>query len=88
MVQYNYTKGRGNDMARDSEGYKIIGGWNPKQKTDAELVESCTKEIKRLESLLDARKKVLSKAEKRLEQASIEQAKQNLAERTLAKERE
>ena len=88
MVQYNYTKGRGNDMARDSEGYKIIGGWNPKEKTDAEKVKSCTKEIERLEFLLDAQKKVLGKAEKRLEQASIEKAKQNLAERTLAKERE
>ena len=67
---------------------RSISGWNPKQKTDAELVESCTKEIKRLEYLLGVQKKILGKAEKRLEQASIEKAKQNLAERTLAKERE
>ena len=75
-------------MARDSDGIRTISGWNPKEKTDAEKVESCTKEIKRLENLLDAQRKVLGKAEKRLEQASIEKAKQNLAERTLAKERE
>ena len=67
---------------------RSISGWNPKQKTDAELVESCTKEIERLEYQLDVQKKILGKAEKRLEQASIEKAKQNLAERTLAKERE
>ena len=67
---------------------RSISGWNPKQKTDAELVESFTKEIKRLEYQLDVQKKILGKAEKRLEQASIEKAKQNLAERTLAKERE
>ena len=59
-------------MARDSEGYKIIGGWNPKEKTDAEKVESCTREIKRLENLLDAQKRILASAEKRLEQASKE----------------
>ena len=59
-------------MARDSEGYKIIGGWNPKQKTDAELVESCTREIKRLEYQLEVQKKILRGAEKRLEQASKE----------------
>ena len=75
-------------MARDSDGIRTIPSWNPKQKTDAELVESCTKEIKRLEYQLDVQKKILGKAEKRLEQASIEKAKQNLAERTLAKERE
>ena len=72
MVHYNHTEGKGNDMARDSEGYKIIGGWNPKEKTDAEKVESCTKEIKRLENLLDAQKRILASAEKRLEQAQKE----------------
>ena len=59
-------------MARDSDGVRSISGYNPKQKTDAELVESCTQEIERLEYLLGAQKKVLRQAEKRLEQAQKE----------------
>ena len=70
-------------MPRDSMGIRTVSGYVPKQKTDAELVESCTKEIKRLEYQLDVQKKILGKAEKRLEQASIEKAKQNLAEKRL-----
>ena len=59
-------------MPRDSMGIRTVSGYVPKQKTDAELVESCTKEIKRLENLLDAQKRILASAEKRLEQASKE----------------
>ena len=57
-------------MTRDSDGVRSISGYNPKEKTDAEKVESCTKEIARLENLLDAQKRILASAEKRLEQAS------------------
>ena len=32
-------------MARDSDGVRTVSGYTPKQKTDAELVESCTQEI-------------------------------------------
>ena len=53
-------------MSRDSTGIRTVSGYNPKQKTDKELVESCTKEIKRLEYLLEVQKKVLHNAEKRL----------------------
>jgi hypothetical protein len=57
---------------------RSISGWNPKQKTDAELVESCTKEIKRLEYQLDVQKKILGKAEKRMAlQAATTAAKNN-----------
>ena len=59
-------------MARDSDGVRTVSGYNPKEKTDAEKVESCTKEIQRLENLLDAQKRILASAEKRLEQASKE----------------
>ena len=59
-------------MPRDSMGIRTVSGYVPKQKTDAEKVESCTKEIKRLENLLDAQKRILASAEKRLEQASKE----------------
>ena len=59
-------------MPRDSQGVRSISGYVPKEKTDAEKVESCTKEIKRLENLLDAQKRILASAEKRLEQASKE----------------
>jgi hypothetical protein len=59
-------------MARDSDGVRTVSGYNPKEKTDAEKVESCTKEIERLENLLDAQKRILASAEKRLEQASKE----------------
>ena len=59
-------------MARDSDGVRTVSGYNPKEKTDAEKVESCTKEIKRLENLLDAQKRILASAEKRLEQAQKE----------------
>ena len=59
-------------MPRDSMGIRTVSGYVPKQKTDAEMVESCTKEIKRLENLLDAQKRILASAEKRLEQASKE----------------
>ena len=57
---------------------RSISGWNPKQKTVAELVESCTKEIKRLEYQLDVQKKILGKAEKRMAlQAATTAAKNN-----------
>ena len=59
-------------MARDSDGVRTVSGYNPKEKTDAEKVESCTKEIQRLENLLDAQKRILASAEKRLEQAQKE----------------
>ena len=59
-------------MARDSDGVRTVSGYNPKEKTDAEKVESCTKEIERLENLLDAQKRILASAEKRLEQAQKE----------------
>jgi hypothetical protein len=59
-------------MARDSDGVRTVSGYNPKEKTDAEKVESCTKEIERLEYLLGVQKKNLAKAEKRLEQAQKE----------------
>ena len=59
-------------MARDSDGIRTVSGYNPKEKTDAEKVESCTKEIQRLENLLDAQKRILASAEKRLEQAQKE----------------
>ena len=59
-------------MARDSDGVRTVSGYNPKEKTDAEKVESCTKEIQRLEHLLDAQKRILASAEKRLEQAQKE----------------
>ena len=59
-------------MARDSMGIRTVSGYVTKEKTDAEKVESCTKEIKRLENLLDAHKRILASAEKRLEQASKE----------------
>ena len=59
-------------MARDSDGVRTVSGYNPKEKTDAEKVESCTKEIQRLENLLDAQKRILASAEKRLEQAPKE----------------
>ena len=59
-------------MPRDSMGIRTIGGWNPKEKTDAERVESCTREIQRLENLLDAQKRILAGAKKRLEQAQKE----------------
>ena len=59
-------------MARDSDGVRTVSGYNPKEKTDAEKVESCTKEIQRLENLLDAQKRILASAKKRLEQAQKE----------------
>jgi predicted RNase H-like nuclease (RuvC/YqgF family) len=59
-------------MPRDSMGIRTVSSYVPKEKTDAEKVESCTKEIKRLENLLDAQKRILASAEKRLEQASKE----------------
>ena len=59
-------------MARDSDGVRTVSGYNPKEKTDAEKVKSCTKEIERLENLLDAQKRILASAEKRLEQAQKE----------------
>ena len=59
-------------MARDSDGVRTVSGYNPKEKTDAEKVESCTKEIERLENLLDAQKRILASAKKRLEQAQKE----------------
>ena len=59
-------------MTRGSDGVRSISGYNPKEKTDAEKVESCTKEIERLENLLDAQKRILASAEKRLEQAQKE----------------
>ena len=59
-------------MARDSDGVRSISGYVPREKTDAELVEYCTKEIKRLENFLDAQKRILASAEKRLEQAQKE----------------
>jgi hypothetical protein len=51
---------------------RSISGYNPKEKSDAEKVESCTKEIARLENLLDAQKRILASAKKRLEQAQKE----------------
>jgi len=54
-------------MARDSDGVRSISGYNPKEKTDAEKVKSCTKEIERLEYLLGAQKRILALAEKRLD---------------------
>ena len=59
-------------MPRDSMGIRTVSSYVPKEKTDAEKVESCTKEIKRLENLLDAQKRILASAEKRLEQAQKE----------------
>ena len=59
-------------MPRDSMGIRTVSSYVPKEKTDAEKVESCTKEIKRLENLLDAQKRILASAEKRLEQAPKE----------------
>ena len=59
-------------MPRDSMGIRTVSGYVPKQKTDAEKVESCTKEIKRLENLLDAQRQMLAFAKKRLEQAQKE----------------
>ena len=45
---------------------RSISGYTPKEKTDTEKVESCNKEIKRLENLLDIQKRILASAEKRL----------------------
>ena len=59
-------------MPRDSMGIRTVSSYVPKEKTDAEKVESCTREIKRLENLLDAQKRILASAEKRLEQAQKE----------------
>ena len=51
---------------------RSISGYTPKEKSDAEKVESCTREIARLENLLDAQKRILASAKKRLEQAQKE----------------
>ena len=59
-------------MTRDSDGVRSISGYVPKEKSDAEKVEYYTKEIARLENLLDAQKRILASAEKRLEQAQKE----------------
>jgi len=54
-------------MARDSDGVRSISGYVPKEKSDAEKVEYYTKEIQRLENLLDAQKRILASAKKRLD---------------------
>jgi hypothetical protein len=54
-------------MARDSDGVRSISGYNPKERTDAEKVEYYTKEIQRLERLLENHKRMLALAEKRLD---------------------
>ena len=59
-------------MARDSDGVRSISGYNLKERTDAEKVEYYTKEIQRLERLLENHKRMLALAEKRLEQAQKE----------------
>ena len=59
-------------MARDSDGVRSISGYVPKERPDAEKVEYYTKEIQRLERLLESHKRMLASAEKRLEQAQKE----------------
>ena len=51
---------------------RSISGYVPKERTDAEKVEYYTKEIQRLERLLESHKRMLASAEKRLEQAQKE----------------
>ena len=46
---------------------RSISGYNPKERTDAEKVEYYTKEIQRLERLLENHKRMLALAEKRLD---------------------
>ena len=71
-----YDKGRSTkelDLNQnEGDTMRSISGYTPKEKSDAEKVESCTREIARLENLLDAQKRILASAEKRLEQASKE----------------
>ena len=72
MVRLDLNQNEGDTMARDSDGVRSISGYNSKERTDAEKVEYYTKEIQRLERLLENHKRMLALAEKRLEQAQKE----------------
>ena len=67
LVRLDLNQNEGDTMARDSDGVRSISGYNSKERTDAEKVEYYTKEIQRLERLLENHKRMLALAEKRLD---------------------